>query len=178
MTLTLAADGPVLITLDAARRQLAATSQWSTIANSSRIHLDALPPASPGPTYSRAQMIAARPFALLWCDPQSGYRIESGSQGPGCPNQSGMIICQIELNVPVEHTDNPENLALWANRLLGRLIRTGNSETPGLWDLSGSPGYLPIRSIDLHSYARTTKKEAAELGDAIIAELVIGWSTR
>jgi len=176
--LTLAADGPVLIALDAARRMLAATAQWTAIASAGRIHYDALPPPTPGPAYTKPQLIAARPFALLWSDLSSGYKIEAGSQGPGCPVQSGKIICQIELNVPVEHYANPETLSLWANRLLGRIIRTGEPNTPGLWDLSRTASYLPIQSIELHSYERTTKKEATELGDAIIAELSIHWSTK
>lgn len=176
--LTLAADGPVLITLDACRRMLAATAQWAAIASLARIHYDALPASSPGPNYTKAQMISARPFALLWADLSAGYKIESGSQGPNCPNQSGVIICQIELNVPAEHATNPETLSIWANRLLGRIIRTGESATPGLWDLSRTPGYLPIDAIELHSYERTTQKEATELGDAIIAELAVHWSNK
>ncbi len=178
----LSTDGPLLIALDAAKRMLAACDQWQAIAggeaSTERIHYDALPAPDPGPQFTRAQMIAARPFALLWQDISGGYRIESGSATPHCPNQSGKIICQIELNVPAEHAGNPTALADWANRLIGRLIRTGDPEAPGLWDLSRSPGFLPVTAIDVDNYVRTNPKEFRELGDAIIFELAITWSTR
>ncbi len=178
----LSADCPLLIALDAARRMLAACDQWSAIAGGEasidRIHYDALPPPVPGPHYTRAQMIAARTFALLWNDTTAGYQFDSGTTTADCPNQSGRIICQIELNVPAEHANDPHAMATWANRTIGRLARTGDRLAPGLWDLSRNPGMLPIRQIDVAAYERTTTKEARDLGDAIIFELALHWSTK
>jgi len=178
----LSTDGPLLIALDTARRMLAACDQWSAIAGGEasidRIHYDALPPPSPGPHYTRSQMIAVRPFALLWSDTAAGYQIDSGTTTADSPNQSGRVICQIELNVPAEHATKPHAVATWANRTIGRLVRTGSPAAPGLWDLSRNPGSLPIRQIDVAAYERTTTKESIDLGDAIIFELALHWSTK
>lgn len=171
-------DGPLLIALDTAAQMLAACDQWTAIAAEGSIHYDALPPPSPGPHYTRAQLVDLRPFALLWNDTGAPYQIDSGTTTAESPNQSGRIICQIEVNVPAEHADAPHALATWANRLIGRLIRTGDPAAPGLWDLSRSPGMLPVRQIEVTGYERTTRKEANEIGDAIIFELALSWSTR
>lgn len=174
----LADDGPLLIALDAAKRMLAATAQWSAIADASRIHFDALPAPSPGPDYTKAQMIAARPFALMWHELSGGFRLEAATADLRCPIVSGKIVIQIELNVPSEHAANPTALAIWINRLIGKLLRTGESASPGLWDLANTPGYLPVTSIDVDAYMRTTAKEASQVGDAIIFEFQLSWGHR
>lgn len=176
--MTLATEGPLLIALDAARRTLADTGQWSEIADLSRIHYDALPAPEPGPDYTRQQLIAARPFALLWHEVSGGFRLEAQTADLRCPISSGKIICQIEVNVPPDIADNPTAVATWAMRLIGRLLRTDDDDEPGIWDLANTPGYLPVRAIDVDAYVRTGEKEIRDVGDAILFEFCLTWGGR
>lgn len=175
--LTLAADGPLLIVLSKARDMLAATDEWQQISSTAKIHFDALPPPTPGPQYTREQLQQARPFALLWNDDSAGYRIDQGSQGPDCPAQRGRVAIQIQADVPAHFREDPEEVSIWANRMIGRIVRTGDADSPGLWDLSRLPGNLPITMTEVHGYERTTVQERHELGDAIVFELSVVWST-
>lgn len=173
-----AADGPLLTSLAAAKATLAATHQWTQIATADRIYFDALPAPSPGPDYTAAQMIAARPFAIMWHEVSAGFRLDSAAADMHHPLPSGKIITQIELNVPTEHANNPTAVAIWANRTIGRLLRTADDAQPGLWDLANRPGFLPIHSIEVDGYIRTDRKEKVAVGDAIVFEFAINWGAK
>lgn len=174
----LATDGPLLLSLDAAKRILAATAAWTELGGAERIYFDALPPPSPGPDYSRQELIQLRPFALIWHDVSGGYRMEAASADLRCPAQSGKIIVQFEVNTPDDVQNDPTALAIQMNRLIGNLLRTGNPSSPGLWDLAWQPGYLAIRAIEVDGYVRTDDKQIAEVGDAICFEFAITWGNR
>lgn len=174
------ATGPISLALAACRSMLAATDQWQALATTGqpadRIYYDGLPAPDPGPDYTRSQIIAARPYAILWVPASGGYDIAAGSAGVCCPIQQGVISALIELAVPSNQT-TPHAVATWANNIIGRIIHTGDPATPGLWDLGVTPGYLPLTKIQLTGFARTTPQEATDLGDAVCADLAIHWST-
>jgi hypothetical protein len=177
-TYTLATDGPLLVALERAKAMVAATAQWAAISNASKIHFDALPAPASGPTFSKSDLMALRPFCLLWHDVSSGMSLDVASADRVCPHASGKIICQFEIGVPESIAGDNAQIGLWVQRIAGRLARTGESESPGLFDLAATPGYLPIRSIHIDAYERTDPKEATELGDAVCFELHLVWGYR
>lgn len=181
----MSADGPVLDALNAARAMLRDCHWWRRVANpdspwsqataEAHIHFDGLPPPVPGPDHSLAQLTQLRPFALMWTEQSAGFRLRNETAGYCCAIPSGMIVVQIEMPVPTAMVNNPTTLAQHLSRLLGLIMRTGNAEQPGLFELSGRAGYLPLTEIQLIGYARTDAKTARDIGDVIVAELQLNW---
>lgn len=180
-------DGPLLPALNAAkamlrdcywwRRIVSEVSPWSESQAAARIYFDELPSPSPGPDHSKAELMALRPFCLLWADVASGFRMRFDATGSCCVPISGTFVMRLELPVPDALAANPTALAEDLNRKLGRLLRTCNADQPGLAELSGLPGYLPLRELSLRGYIRTDEKAAMELGDAVVAEIEIQWGS-
>lgn len=173
--MSFAVDGPLLHALKRAREMIAATNQWAAIAAENRIYVDALPPADPGPDFTRAQLESLRPFCVLWHDVSGGMSIAVATADRTHPVQSGKIIAQFELNTPAAMIADPNALGEYVQRIAGRLARTGDPDSPGLFDLAAQPNRLPIMRIDIDAYERTDPKEAAELGDAVCFELHLTW---
>lgn len=181
----MSSDGPLLSSMAAAKamlrdcywwRRLAdANNAWSEAEAAAHIHYDALPPPSPGPDHSLSELQAARPFALLWSDAAAGMRLRNSTAGYCCYLPSGVIVIQIEMAVPANIAANPTAVAEDVSRKLGRIMTTGNAEQPGLMELSGLAGYLPINELQLYGYLRTDAKAARDLGDCVVAELQLNW---
>ncbi|QDV22922.1 hypothetical protein [Aureliella helgolandensis] len=178
-------DGPLLRSVRAARRMLrdchqwqrlvSADTPWDEVTAEAHIHFDGLPPPDPGPDHSRSELEALRPFALVWADQAGGLRLRSESAGNCCPIHSGAIVVQIELPVLAGLANDPTLLAEDIMRKLGRIVRTGDAAEPGLFELSGLAGYLPLTEIQFTGYVRTDTKSAVEIGDAVVAEMRIAW---
>lgn len=182
----MAADdyNPLLAALNAVKNQLrdcyywrslAGVTPWTEAEAAARIHFDELPPPA-GDDFTAEEMQSLRPFALVWLDLAGGVRLRSETGGNCCWIPSGSAIVQIELPVPEDLADDPPALAVDLHTKLGRIIRTGDETKPGLCDLSGLPGYLPIKDMVFRGYIRTDVKAATELGDAVKCELEIMWS--
>ena len=97
--------------------------------------------------------------------------------GQCCWQPSGIIVIQLELPVPEELATQPHALAEHLHRQIGRIIRTRDSDQPGLCDLAGLPGYLPINIIRYRGYLRTDSKLAADIGDAVVCEPELHWGS-
>lgn len=181
----MSADGPILDAMTAARNMLADCHWWRRVANPdspwdqatarSRIHFDGLPPADPGPDHSLAELTALRPFALMWTEQAAGFRLRNDTAGYCCAKANGVIVVQIELPVPPAMQLDPHALGTHVSRLMGLIIRTGNAEQPGLFELSGLSGYLPLNEIQLYGYVRSDEKAKLEIGDVVWAELQLSW---
>lgn len=178
-------DADLLDALNAAKTMLANAYYWRRLANENspwdeatalaHIHYDELPLASPGPDHSLAELQALRPFALMWNDISTGMRWRSNGGDFCCAMVNGMTIIQIEMAVPANIATNPRLVAEDVNRKLGRIIRTCDPEKPGILDLSGQAGYLPITECKITGYIRTDRKAALEIGDAVTAEIELTW---
>ncbi len=108
----------------------------------------------------------------MWADISGGFRWRSDSGDFCCSLVSGVVVMQIEINVPSELRNDPTALAIDTNRKLGRIIRTGDLNEPGLLDLRGM---LPITEAKISGYIRTDSKAANDIGDAITAEIELRW---
>jgi hypothetical protein len=178
-------DGPLLPALNAAKAMLRDCYWWRRIANESnpwteeqaaaRIYFDELAAPSPGPDHTKAELMALRPFCILWADVAAGFRMRFDSTGSCCVPTSGTFVMRIELPVPNNLAADPSALAQDLNRKIGRLLRTCDADQKGLAELSGLPGYLPLRELSLRGYIRTDEKAAIELGDAVVAEIEVQW---
>lgn len=178
-------DGPLLTSMNAARRMLRdcywwrrlvdPANPWDEATAEAHIYFDALPKPNQGPDHSLSELLAMRPFAILWGDLAGALRITNDSTGYTCALPSGTLIMQIELPVPQALADQPTNLAIDLSRKFGLLMQTRNSEQPGLMELAGQSGYLPLREVSLTGYVRTEAKDAKHLGDAVMAELQLSW---
>ena len=142
---------------------LAATHAWQNLTGTA-IHYNHLPPPANGVSHTLTELIALRPFALIWTADQ-GYRIErdtpAGSDSYGV---SGNLMLEIQRNTP-----NGENRAE-ADRsfenLWGRIIATGNVSQPGLMELAGSGSHLPIAAIQHLASESTDPQKMDAIGEA------------
>lgn len=177
--------GPLLASLNAAKAMLRDCYYWRRLADpdnpwdettaAEHIHFDGLPPADPGPDHSLSELNALRPFALIWAEQSGGLRLRSATAGNCCPLPSGVIVVQLEIPVPDALADDPTALAQDLAQKLGRIMRTADPAEPGMFELSGLSGYLPLNEIQLFGYVRSDTKAAAELGDFVVAELQLTW---
>ncbi len=184
----MAADdyNPLLSALLALRAQLRDCFYWRALGGvtpftqqqaEDRIYFDELPPPLDNkPDYSAEELTALRPLALMWLDLNGGIRLRSETGANCCWIASGAAIVQIELTVPINLVDDPRALAIDLHTKIGRIIRTGDALQPGLCDLSGLPGYLPIKDVLYRGYVRTDDKAAIDIGDAVRCELEVQWS--
>ena len=184
----MSSDGDLLLVLEAGKAMLRDAYWWRRLADpdapwdeataAAHIHYDQLPPPSPGPDYGAVQLGTLRPFAIMWADIAGGQRWRSDTGDHCCTLVSGTLVIQIELAVPAELASDPTALAIDINRKLGRIMRTCDDAEPGILDLSGRAGYLPIVEAKITGYIRTDAKAALELGDAVTAEIELQWGQR
>ena len=178
------AANPLLAALTIARNQLrdcywwrnlvSEVTPWNQAQAEARIYFDELPPPV-SDDYTPAELTALRPFALLWLDTASGLQLMSESSGNCCWIPSGTAIAQIEIPVPPNLAATPNALALDLHSKIGRIIRTADPTKPGLCDLAGVPGYLPVKQVIYRGYIRTDVKAAAEIGDCVRCEIEMQW---
>lgn len=185
----MSSDGDMLAALLAARNSLMDCYWWRRLANpnspwdqdtaKAHIHFDELPPPSGGEqVHSKAELLSLRPFAIVWADITGGFRWRTDTADWCCAMVSGVMVMQLEINVPSDLANSPSSLATDLHRKLGRIIRTSDPAEPGLLDLSGQDGYLPIIEAKITGYIRTDRKAAVDIGDAVTAEIELHWGVR
>lgn len=159
------------------RRALSEVSPFTEAEAAARIHFDALPvPKVDAEHHSREELDELRPFALYWTA-DGGLSVSSDGVFDYAPTlHKGTITVRLEATVPKAYRDDLSGAARWFAEWIGRIISTGNPDEPGLFELSGQAGYLPIRNVTLaYGPARTDKKRIHEDGDAIACEIDVAW---
>lgn len=178
------ADGPIIAAVDAAiamlrdcywwRRLADPDNPWDQATAEAHIHIDGLPAPDPGPDHSLAELTALRPFALVFADPGQPIDTECDINTNGLSLLSGRMLLQIEIPVPEDIASDPRLVGRLMYKQYGRLIQ-GDDAQPGLWQLSGQPGYLPLTKLQLSGMVRSDQKDAIEIGDFFMAELLLSW---
>lgn len=183
-----AATGALAVPKDLLRNSLAtctAFRTWDGLSLSveqakNRIYFDALPPPA-GPTYTKAELVALRPFALIYMSTSDGVRFAQQSVGSlgGSYAASGTLIVRLERNFPSNVSAEADPGAA-ADRqfenMLGPLMRSDDWNSPGLLELAGQAGYLVIRELSLMAGPmRCDPKDAVGQGDCQAAFLEVKW---
>lgn len=158
---------------DAWRKMKDPLNPWDQATAAAHIYTDALPPPSPGPDFTLADLQTLRPFALVWPDTTLGLRMQQVATG--CYSPSGQFIMQIELDTPDGFANDNNALGEELYQRFGRLIYTGDGGAPGMLDLATTSGYLPITDVVFTRYMRSEPDDWQDVGDCIVAEFQISW---
>lgn len=162
-----------------ARQTLAACASFRTLVGAAdstaallRIYHDALPkPASGGAQHTLAEMNALRPCAIVYTEPDRGFRRvrdAMGDVGSSAWHSSGIIHLVIFRNVPTADKDNPSLVDTAFRTVIGSI-------QDEIVALSETAGYLDSNAITLSGPWRTELTELNSIGDAQACELVVEW---
>ena len=113
--------------------------------------------------------VSVRPFALIWTDYENGFAMNELVGG------SGTLQIRFEQNTPgATQTDWEEADRLFKNTL-GGIIHSGDTDSPGLWELSITRQYTQLSRVNLDALYRTAEDEYETFGDAQAAVLSVAW---
>ncbi len=173
MQLTTATSGISLAEQHAANMlaDSAAFRTWCGVSTAAqarqRIYFDALPvPPGDQAVLTKDDLVALRPFALLFTAEQNGYRRRKIAVN--CFVESGQVVLQLEANIPTPLLDNrAEALRLFKNSLGAMLDE---------WEpLTDQAGYLSITMFDVQTLALEAEDAIPQHGDNIFAILNLPW---
>lgn len=183
-------DGPLINVLDRVEAMLADCywwrriedegSPWDASTAADHIHQDALPPPA-GDEYTKAELIALRPFALIWNDTDRGYRLSAGGHlaGGQCSIPSGRVVVEIEINTPSAIVNDPNAVGRYAAKTAGRLVWTNDGAKPAIWDLSGGSGesgtYLYVNDLNVMGHYRSDDSHTEQYGDSLLFGFHLDW---
>lgn len=188
-----AASGPISSAEDRAAETLADVQAWRDMIGEAtteaqalaRIYFDTITPPADKDRYSRSELEALRPFAMIWTDPDfGGYRL--GASGGGGTSWSfdhgGRLAIEIERDVDSDDLDedtekvsDPADVLRKFKNELGLIIASGDADNPGLVELAGQAGYLAARQIELDGLGFNEEEEQKAEGIVLIARLWITW---
>lgn len=154
-------------------------ANWTIEQAKERIYFDSLPPPPDNAAaYTRAQLEALRPFAIIYRPRQDGVRLEVEAAGPDTFATSGTLVVRLERNVPEDERDDAGAADRSFENMVGQVMRTSSPAAPGLADLSGQPGYLKILKIQESGPHRCGVDEITDYGDFQEHYLQIEWGRR
>lgn len=146
------------------------------------IYFDELPPPAQGSRYTKAELVAYRPLAIISYPDEGGHRRRRIAEGYGCPSMSGgTCVIHFEMNAPEdEETEQPTRDTAEAIRLMENAI--GDVEDD-MWELTNtnqpSPStdtYLDLAATDvLMSARRIDPKFVNDDGDHLGLVLRVDW---
>jgi hypothetical protein len=147
------------------RAWAAAASQAAALA---RIHHDVLP-AGAGTEHTLAELQAARPFAIVWTDPEGGYEFSLASFDDGFSyRDAGRIWLLLEQDVPAADADDPAELHIKLRNLMGALIKD-------LCGMAGKAGYLNLTKGIVFGPTRGDDEDIPGQGDYMQMALRVDW---
>ena len=116
-------------------------------------------------------MAAARPFAVI-----ARLNHANRLQRVACPRgfiATGALIVELHWSPPSLDRDDPgKNVRAFEN-FLGALIMTGDVNSPGICELSGTYGYLNVNEITVDGPYRVSPEDLSVTGDCYLAYLII-----
>lgn len=152
-------------------------NNWTVAQARDRIYFDALPPpAANAATHSLAELNRYRPFCLIYKPADNGFRLRMAACGGH--NQfvpSGVLVARFERLVPITQQRDPGEADRQFENFIGSLIRSGDTNNPGLVELSGQAGYLNITQVDEAGPFRAAEDEQPSIGDCQWYYLQFEW---
>jgi hypothetical protein len=137
------------------------------------IYDDGLPVPANKSSYTKAELQALRPFAMIWTDEADGFSMErTAVSGPSSLmdwQSSGRLELHLEMDVPAELADDPAGLDLSFRNTIGQIFDE-------VAVLAGAGGMLAITSmaVSFGPY-RTDTDKVPQQGDAIAIDLIWEW---
>lgn len=170
------AAGPISLSAEHLAAMLAAAPSWQTWTGAAdaatargRVHFDELPPNADGRDYTREELIALRPFAIVGVT-----QFHRGRGGSPVALDSGALVMIVEDNVPEEIAAHGQEVALRFLNNLGALI----DDLHDLANAGMQAGYLLIDEIDMpDGFMRQDPGKVEADGDAAWAVLTIAWGS-
>lgn len=140
-----------------------------------RIHHEGLPaPAGGADEHTAAELVAHRPYIILWTDEERGYTLTlDGAGGHDEFSDSGRLKLRLVQNAPDTVGDEPTSEAnhTW-RQTIGQIL-------DDLCDLSGLAGYLSFRGISVeYGPFWSHPKVAATQGVWQAVEIAITWGSQ
>ena len=167
-------NGPLVIPIDQVRQMIADCYWWRRIVALEHTHEDALPLPSGQEAYTKAELQQLRPFVIVQ---DLDYTEEATSVG-GCIRPRGEVLATFRLDVPSEFVTDDSGLGRYGRKTIGRILRTGNVDEPGLRELSCNENRLCIYKVQVMPYERVDEKYVAEMGDFVLIDVSIHWGPR
>ena len=175
--MTTAASGCITLAEERIRDMLAACTAFQTWVGEStaaaakdHIYYDSVPQQDyTEDSQPLAWNESIRPFALIWTGYQQGFALNELIGG------SGLVFVRLEQSVPDTSANDWEEADRLFKNTLGSIIHSGDTSSPGLWELSITRQYTQITQIRLEALFRTSPDEYDTYGDAQAAELSIAW---
>lgn len=157
------------------RALVGAANQSAALA---RIYFSALnPPDSGADGYMPEELEQLRPFVMLWTEEDNGLNLDVVSVGSSWELMptSGLIVLRLETNVG-PGTPSEEDRKI--KNSIGQIVKSGDTDNPGLVELSGRGGYLAMRRIRVFGPWRCAEDEITAHGDHFAARIELEWGLR
>lgn len=146
---------------------------WTGTANATeaktRIYYDSLPLATDLDASPLAYNESLRPFALIYTSLESGFQMQE------LLGSSGAVVIRFEQDVSTATIRDYEETDRLFKNTVGKIIHSGDTDNPGLWELSITRAYTQLTRITLDSLLRTTEEEYNTYGNAQAAEITVHW---
>jgi hypothetical protein len=167
--------GSVSLAQDRLRDTLAASTAFQTwvgaanaTAAAARVYLDDLPEPAGQEDYTRAELEAYRPMAIIETD-EEGFTYEHGATGDSFEfDVSGKLRLCLEQSVSEALANDNAELLLQFRNSYGQIL-------DDLCDLAGTPGYLGIVRMRTYGPFRMHPDRIPRQGDAVWVWVVIEW---
>jgi len=165
--------GIILAGIDATIASLQANHGWAAFCGESlgsplRIYRDVLPPPA-SDQYTLAEMAAYRPLVQLWIDETQGWMARKNTSS--CFTPTGRILMRFERAAAASVTES-----VASREFLDALSEVFyNDNGTGLMQDSQR---INMNEIKLAGWTRTTALDAAQYGDAYMAEVELSWGLR
>jgi hypothetical protein len=179
------AAGPIALAKSTLRTMLSnchAFQNWDGLSMSAalaadRIYYDALPPPlNNAAEYTRDELIALRPFALIYKTVERGITFRHASSGSRFGHlPSGRLVVELHRNVPIDEQHDPGAADRSFENMVGLLISSSNANQPGLVELSAYGTYLQLGTITDYGPERCDPDAVPSLGDFQSYALFIDW---
>lgn len=168
--------GPISLAEDYLETTLANCAAFQSLVSAANaaaallsIYNDALPAPADGEGYTKAELVALHPYALIETDADGGYAMGFASvNADGSHNyrDAGKLCLRIVRQVTAggEIVDDERT---WKNTI-GQILTQ-------LWALAGQAGYLAITGIAVEGWHRFHPNDEPAMGDAQGVTIAVEW---
>lgn len=133
-----------------------------------RIYHEALPPPAAGGEYTLAEMTAYRPYAIIWTDPEAGFRktaISVSTTGNEF-DEAGRMGVQLAQTVAAGDIGNPSEIAIKFMNAVGGILSD-------ICILAGQAGYLTITDVMIDEGPYLNDPDAQSV-EGVVVGLTLG----